>query len=43
MLKMLQSTVSHDLMTPLQCIYIFVDLVINRSDIPAKEKLDILK
>ena len=43
MIKMLQSAVSHDLMTPLSCIAIFVDLITNRSDIPPKEKLNILK
>ena len=40
---MMQSSVSHDLMTPLSCIDIFVDLITNRSDIHAKEKLKILK
>ena len=43
MLKMLQSAVSRDLMTPLSCIAIFVDLCMNRTDIPPKEKLNILK
>ena len=40
---MLQSAVSHDLMTPLSCISIFVDLIINRRDIPAREILNVLK
>lgn len=43
MLKMLQSAVSRDLMTPLSCIAIFVDLCMNRTDIAPKEKLNILK
>ena len=40
---MLQSAINRDLMTPLSCIAIFVDLCMNRKDIPAKEKLNILK
>ena len=40
---MLHNAVSRDLMTPLSCIAIFVDLCMNRADIPPKEKLNILK
>lgn len=43
MLKMLQSAVSRDIMTPLSCISTFIDLIINKHDISSKEKLNVLK
>lgn len=43
MLKMLHSAVSYDLMTPLCCITIFVDLILSRQkNVPPEEKLKML-
>jgi len=43
MQKKLHSAVSRDLLTPLSCIVIFVDLCLDRADVPPKEKMNILK